>query len=95
MVNIANLSGIDLEMVISDSYDNGLTIRETAYNIGLPVETIREFSKSIGIDWSGTETIDKQSINKTISNYNTEIDALKYRELKTYGFNDKLNNFNY
>ena len=35
----------------------------------------------------GIETIDK----KSISNYNTEIDALKYRELKTYGFNDRLN----
>ena len=42
-------------------------------------------------EYYGIETIDKQSINKTISNYNTEIDALKYRELKTYGFNDKLN----
>jgi hypothetical protein len=39
----------------------------------------------------GIETIDKKSINNTISNYNTGIDALKYRELKTYGFNDKLN----
>lgn len=76
MANIANLSDVDLEMVISDSYDNGLTIRETAYNIGLPVETVREFSKSIGIDWSGTETIDKRYMDFALKWHNVCLEVM-------------------
>lgn len=76
MTNITNLSGVDLEIAISDSYDNGLTIRETAYNIGLPVETIREFSKSIGIDWSGTETIDKRYMDFALKWHNVCLEVM-------------------
>lgn len=74
--NVSNLSDVDLEIIINDSYDNGLTIRETAYNIGLPVEAVREFSKSIGVDWSGTETIDKRYMDFALKWHNVCLEVM-------------------